>query len=143
VEREEHRMARTPGYRSSKATLEKLANGYLLYSQAADEGREWDNFRVRNIGLALQREIAEKHHGDPDAMKRSAGRIVVRTLGVETSSQLGLVLGQIPELRGWTEEEKAGAGKILRAKESGAEAIYLRLMQRHTRLRAALLRMGS
>jgi hypothetical protein len=143
VEREEHRMARTPGYRSSKATLEKLANGYLLYSQAADEGREWDNFRVRNIGLALQREIAAKHHGDPDAMKRSAGRIVVRTLGVQTSSQLGLVLGQIPELRGWAEDEKAGAAKILQAKESGAEAIYLRLMQRHTRLRAALLRMGS
>ena len=143
VEREERRIGRTPGYRSSKAALEKLANGYLLYSESADEGRAWDNFRVRNIGLAVQREIAARFRGDPEGMRRAAQANAVRTVGVETSNDLALVLSLIPELREWTTEEKTAAAKILRAKESGAEAHYLRLMQRHARMRAAFLKIGS
>jgi hypothetical protein len=144
VEREEHRIGRTPGYRSSKATLEKLANGYLLYSAAAaDEGRAWDTFRVRNIGLAVQREIASRYRGDPEAMRRATQTKAVRTLGVETHNSLALVLGLIPELAKWTVQEKTAAAKILRAKERGAEAHYLRLMQRHARMRAAFLRIGA
>jgi hypothetical protein len=143
VEREERRMERTSGYRSSKATLEKLADGYLLYSESADEGRAWDNFRVRNVGLAVQREIAARFRGDPEGMRRAAQANAVRTLGVDTSNNLALVLSLIPEFREWTAEEKSAAAKILRAKESGAEARYLRLMQDHPKLRAAFLRLGS
>ena len=143
VEREERRMGRTRGYRSSKATLEKLANGPLLYSDAPDEGRAWDNFRVRHIGLAVQREIAARFHGDPEAMARAAKVNAAKLLGVETSDSLALVLSLIPDLAKWTDKEKAGAAKILRAKEKGAEAQYLRLMQGHPRLREAFLKIGS
>jgi hypothetical protein len=143
VEREERRMRRMPGYRSSKATLEKLAEGYVLYSEVADEGRAWDNFRVRNIGLAVEREIAARYRGDPEAMRRAAQASAVRTLGVEASNDLALVLSLMPELREWTAGEKTAAAKILRAKEKGAESHYLRLMQRHARMRAAFLRIGS
>jgi hypothetical protein len=142
VEREERRMARTPGYRSSKNTLEQLAKGYLLYSKTADEGRAWDNFRVRNIGLAVEREMSTRFHGDPEAMERAAQAQMSRLLGADTSHRLGLVLNMIPDLGKWTTGEKAGAAKILRAKEKGSEADYLRLMQRHARLRAAFLKLG-
>jgi hypothetical protein len=142
VEREELRMKRTPGYRSAKTTLEKLANGYLLYSQAADEGRAWDNFRVRNVGLAVEREIAARFRGDPEAMRRAAQLHVGRVLGVESSHPLALALSVISDLGKWTDKEKAGAAKVLRAKEKGSEADYLRLMQRHARLRSAFLKLG-
>jgi hypothetical protein len=49
--REEDRMARTPGYRSSRRTLEKLARSYMLYECGDAEHGAWDRFRVRNLGL--------------------------------------------------------------------------------------------
>jgi len=49
--REEERMARTPGYRSSRRTLEKLAHSYMLYECADADHGAWDRFRVRNLGL--------------------------------------------------------------------------------------------
>lgn len=51
VAREETRMRHTPGYRSSRRTLEKLAQSYLLYECADAEPGAWDQFRVRNLGL--------------------------------------------------------------------------------------------
>jgi hypothetical protein len=114
VEREELRMRRAPGYRSSKRTLERLARGYILFEGPSAEPGAWDRFRVRNLGLA-----------------------------VPYGSGLAAVLDLIPDLERWPKEEKAAAAKILRAKESGSEARYLHLMQRHPRLRAAFLKLGS
>jgi len=51
VKREEDRMRRTPGYRSSRRTLQKLAHSYLLYECADAEHGAWDRFHVRNLGL--------------------------------------------------------------------------------------------
>ena len=51
VEREEKRMRRTPGYRSSRRKLEKLARSYMLYECADAERGAWDRFRVRHFGL--------------------------------------------------------------------------------------------
>jgi hypothetical protein len=53
VAREERRMRRTPGYRSSRRTLEKLAQSYLLYECADADHGAWDRFRVRNLALKL------------------------------------------------------------------------------------------
>ena len=50
--REERRMRQTPGYRSSKRTLEKLAEGYILFEAPSSEKGAWDNFSVRNLCLA-------------------------------------------------------------------------------------------
>jgi len=56
VTREEARMRKTPGYRSSKRTLEKLADGYLLYEIPGTESGDWDHFRIRTLAQRLQRE---------------------------------------------------------------------------------------
>jgi hypothetical protein len=45
--REEGRLRRNPKYRSSRRTLELLANGYLIYGDSA----EWDRFQIRNVAL--------------------------------------------------------------------------------------------
>ena len=125
MEREERRMRQTPGYRSSRRTLERLAEGYMLFEGPSCEKGVWDNFRVRNLGLAIER-------------ARAAG-----ALGTESSGGLALVLSLIPDLACWTAEEKTAAAKVLQAKESASEARYLRLMQRHPRLRAAFLALGT
>ncbi len=117
MRREERRMRQTPGYRSSKRTLQKLAADCLIFEGPAAEKGAWDRFRIRKLGLGFD--------------------------GAESSSGLALVMRRIPDRDEWTPEEKAAAAEILRAKESGSEARYLRLMQRHRRLRAALRALGS
>src|ERR1017187_5185162 len=103
---------RTPGYRSSRRTLQKLAHSYLLYECEDAEHGAWDRFRVRNLGLACAGMPA-----DDSPLRRIAER--------------------------WSAEERAAVEAIVRAKSSPDEARYLRLMQRHPRLRAAVIELGG
>jgi hypothetical protein len=54
-----------------------------------------------------------------------------------------LVLALIPNLTRWLPDEKQQLVKIIQAKSAASEMPYLRQTQRHSRLRAELLRMGS
>ena len=54
--REEARLRTTPWYRSSKRTLEHLADGYLLYEMPGNESGDWDSFRIRTLAQRLQGE---------------------------------------------------------------------------------------
>jgi hypothetical protein len=49
--REEAKMARTPGHRSSRRTLERLASGYILYEGPGSEHGAWDRFTARDLVL--------------------------------------------------------------------------------------------
>ncbi len=55
VAREEERMRRKPGYRSSRPTLAKLAHSYLIYECADAEHGAWDRFTMRELGLRCAR----------------------------------------------------------------------------------------
>jgi hypothetical protein len=55
VAREESRMRSTPGYRSSKRTLERLADGYMLYEIPGTATGDWDAFRIRTLAQRLQK----------------------------------------------------------------------------------------
>jgi hypothetical protein len=142
VAREEHRMAQTPGYRSSRRTLERLAASYLIFEGPGAEPGAWDTFRVRNLGLAAARAMAERFGGDPDRFRCAASRSAARHLGIESSSGLAQLLSLVPDLPRWPQEDRATAAGILEAKQGPSEARYLRLMQRHSRLRAAFLRLS-
>jgi hypothetical protein len=56
---------------------------------------------------------------------------------------LALLFSVIPDLPRWTPDEKAGLLRIVQAKASGEESHYLTLLQSHSRLRRALLAIGS
>jgi hypothetical protein len=56
---------------------------------------------------------------------------------------LSLVLDLISDLHRWSTSEKQDAVRIIRAKASADEAEYLRLSQKHRRLRAELIKLGS
>jgi hypothetical protein len=45
--REEERLRRNSAYRSSRRTLERLANGCMIYGDST----EWDRFQIRNVAL--------------------------------------------------------------------------------------------
>ena len=154
---EERRMAAQRGYRTPARTLRKLADGHMLYEvpQAGrdDAGHEWDRFEVRHIGLAVQRSMAALYTGDARAMRADSAAYITRVLDIDASrwseaarhlfDGLALVLAMIPGIGRWSASEKQLAARVVRAKARGDEARYLRLMQRHARLRAALVRYGS
>jgi len=83
----------------------------------------------------------------------SASEKLARTLGARLEEwpdsarrafgDLALVFDLIPELSTWTPSEKGALAAITRAKAGPDEPRYLRLLQKHQRVREAILRMGS
>jgi hypothetical protein len=150
---EERKISANPAHRTSPATLRKLAQGHVVYEMPGSQIGAWDRFQMRNVGLAVQRRMAERFHGDSAQVRRASVMQVSRALGVESARGSALekkalenyaaVLGLIPDFSRWTAEEKAQLVEIIRAKANSREASYARLLQRHSRLRAALLATGS
>jgi hypothetical protein len=56
---------------------------------------------------------------------------------------LALVLALIPGLSEWTGPEKKKLAQIIRAKTEADESRYARLIQRHPKLRAAIIKLGE
>ena len=154
AEREERKIAATPGYRTSARTLRRLATGHLFLELPGTEQGVWDRFRVRNIGFAVQR----LHGGTVrrgcrpvpggigcrrGAGARRADRAPSRGAARQAFEELAPVLALVPGLGRWTAAEKRDLIRIVRAKAGAAESDYLRLLQRHRRLRDAVVRLGS
>jgi hypothetical protein len=153
VEREERRIAATPGYRTPKRTLRRLATGHLFLELPGAGRAAWDRFRIRDIGFAVQRRMARAHDGDAARMRQRCASELARILGERLQGWTGeagrvfedfaLVLGLMPGLSRWTTAEKQALVRILRAKAGPEESRFLRLMQKHPGLRQAILRLGS
>lgn len=154
VEREEERLVDDRKYRTPLATLRRIATCNLLYESPSKVDRGiWDRFHIRNLGLAVNRRMAREFGGDAARTRAESARRVARALGVSPRSwrggsrrafeNLALVLDMIPDLSRWTRDEKRDLAAILRAKSGPNESRYLRLMQRHERLRDDFIRLGS
>jgi hypothetical protein len=153
TEREEAKVAGNSGYRTSAATLRKLAAGHMLFELSPQKGaRSWDNFEVRNIGLAVQQRMADKYHGDSEAIRNASVEIVSRALRIKTRAlneselaaleNLSLVLMAANEPHDWSSQQKKLATRIIRVKAGRDEALYLKLMQKHAAFRDVLMRLG-
>ena len=69
-----------------------------------------------------------------------------RTLStVEQSAfeDFAFVLSLVPELAKWAGKQKQALIEMIRAKVSADESDYLRLLQQHSALKEALVRLGS
>jgi hypothetical protein len=153
VEQEERKIAANPKYRTSPRTLRRLAAGHVFYELPGSEVGAWDRFSTRKIGLRVTAQIARKFSGDARRMRADAARALARILGVGKSSwtaieqaslgNFAVALARVRDLSSWAREEKDALVQIIRAKAAPDEMKYQRLMQKHERLRNALLKMGS
>jgi hypothetical protein len=151
---EERKLAAGAQYRTPARRLRSLAEGPMILETApATAHGSWDRFRIRNVGLAVARRMAKEFDGDARQIRRASVERVERALGVRTEDwkederrafdDLALVLAQIPDLARWHEDEKQAAANIVRAKAGLDESRYLRLLQRHARLRDEIIKLGS
>src|SRR5262249_34447234 len=112
-----------------------------------------DRFHVRNLGFAVNRRMAAEYRGDAARLRAASGRRVAAALGRSPArwlpeqrrafSDFSLVLDLIPDLARWPRAERAAVAEIVRAKTARTEREYLQRLQRHKRLREALIRLGS
>jgi hypothetical protein len=158
AEREEQKIAAEKKYRTPARTLRRLAAGHVFYELPGSDVGAWDKFSTRNIGLRVNRLMARDFGGDAAFMREHSRRGLERILfpkssGVSTSSwtplekaaleNFALVLAVMRRWRAWTREEKEDLVRVIRAKANRDEMLYLRLTQRHERLRKSLLGIGS
>lgn len=148
---EEGKMATDPTHRTSARTLRKLASGHMLYEVPGKESREWDQFEVRNIGLAVQRRMAKEFDSDPEKLRRHTSQFAEEILGVsrlrdenqlKLFNDLAIALSTATDVRHWSEDEILAAARIFLAKSGPNEAHYLKQMQKHAFLRASLIKLG-
>lgn len=150
---EEKKLAARPGYRTPASTLRKLAAGYMIYESVAANQGPWDDFQMREIGLAVQRRMAREFDGDPERISNRSMQEVTTALGLRLAgwkpavlralAELSLPLALLPGLSGWSRSDKDQLVKIIRAKAGANESNYLKLMQRHSRFRAEMIRLGA
>jgi hypothetical protein len=152
---EEQRIAARPTYRTPAATLRELADGHMLLEilPLLQRRKVWDRFQIRNVGLAVGRRMASRAGGDAQKFRRASVERVARALGVRVEdwkdreqlafADFAVVLALIPDLARWTTAEKRDAVRIIRAKAGADESRYVRLLQRHSRLRDEVIKIGS
>ncbi|HKQ99650.1 MAG TPA: hypothetical protein VJT09_03190 [Pyrinomonadaceae bacterium] len=153
LEGEERRLAKRPAYRTPHGILRSLAEGHMILDTTPEALGRWDRFRIRNVGLAVQRRMASHFNGDAIRMRRACVERIARALGVRVKNwkeaerrafaDFAVVLALIPDLSRWTKEEKESIASIIRAKAGADESRYVRLLQRHPRLRDEIIRIGS
>ncbi len=152
VEREEDRIARNPGYRTPARTLRRIAEGHAFYELPGSEVGAWDGFSTRNIGLRVNRRMAEKSGGNLSRFDKAASKRLARLLAVPEHSEeargerfgdFAMMAELIPEIGSWSSGEKTSLREIIRAKSGADEMRYLHLLQGHARLRDAVLKLGS
>jgi hypothetical protein len=149
---EESKMAADPSRRTSARTLRKLAAGHMLFEMPGVRVGAWDRFQVRNVGLAVQRRMAREFDSNAQRMRKHSVDLVGRALGISVRDlsqsgriifeNLALVVAMTP-MDEWKSADKQLAARMIQAKSGGEEARYLQLMQDHSALRAALIRLGS
>ena len=171
--REEAKLAADSAYRTPSSVLRRLAAHNLLYeverpltptlSRREREKRRgstvessevpWDRFHVRNIALAVVRRMAREFGGDAARFRSVSQMRVATALGTAARrwsadehrvfADLAPVLDLIPDLPRWPKGDRDAVAEVVRAKAGRLESRYLRVMQRHARLREALLHLGS
>ena len=145
-------------YEVDRAAVVKATNSNRAVRTASSTSAlavvgSWDKFSTRNVGLRVNRRMAREFGGDSARIRRASVTEVSRALRLSLSrwnpaerrafDNWSLVLGLIPTLSRWSPQEKQDVAKIIRAQASANEMRYLRLTQKHERLRKELLQLGS
>lgn len=148
---EEAKIATRKNYRTSAATLRRLSQAPMILELDETRTGDWDRFQVRNIGLAVQRLMAQEFGGQAKQLRTRAVARLNRILNIQSASKhlqstletFAITLLLIPDLQSWSDADKELLEKLIQAKAAGSEGRYLKLMQRHARLREVLIRIGS
>lgn len=152
VENEEKKIAARKGYRTSARTLRRIAESHLVFDIGAASD-DWQDFQVRKLGIAVQKRMASSFQGSQKRLREQAAKAIAEAFAFPLASlsdeerqafeNLAMVLALVPDVEDWSKAEKQLAKQIIEAKLWADETSYLGLLQKHRRLRQALIAGGS
>jgi hypothetical protein len=140
-------MRRRPAHRSSRGTLVKLADHNLYYFMGRPRKDVIGEVSLMDIGLKATDFLAK--HGRGDHALEAARRFGVRSLaGWPRDERVAwerwaplLLLAEGVER--WSAAERRAAVEVVRAKGGRRESDFVRLFDRHRKLRAAILALSE
>ncbi len=149
MRRELQRMKTKPSYRSSAATLRKLASANLFLDPAKPRDDVFGVLPLANVGLRITQYLAERFGFDRRKAERTCAREAAELLGVRSVrsfspgerlawrrwSPLILIL---PGIKRWPRKDQKALVAVVRAKGGRRESDYLLRFDRHPRLRRAI-----
>ena len=154
MRRELQRMAARRSYRSSDATLEKLATENVYLHLDARRNDVIGLLSLGNVGLRVTRYLAEHFGSDRRKAERVCAQLAAKRLGVRflrgfsPSERLAWVRWSplvmvLPGLGRWGKENKRALVEVIRAKGGRQESDYLARFDRHRLLRRAIRKLAE
>jgi hypothetical protein len=140
-------MRRRPAHRSTRATLEKLADHNMYYFMGKPRTDVIGEVSLMGIGLAATDFLAVQGRGDHS--HEAARRFGVRSFSGWSRDERVAWARWAPLLllakgvEKWSAAERRGAVAVLRAKGGQRESDFVRLFDRHWKLRTAILRISG
>jgi hypothetical protein len=153
MKRELARMKRAPAHRSSLATLKSLAQHNVFFDLARPRSDVIGVFPLDRIGAHVAAYIAERFGSDREFAASTCSAETARALGLRLASltrdeRLTLdrwspMLACMPEIARWPIADRRALADVIRAKAGQRESDYVKRIDAHRRLRAALRRLAA
>jgi len=154
VQRELERLAAHPGERTSPRMLHRLAAEYVFLHAGRARTDVLGRVSIGNIGLRVSRLLAARGGADRERAVRECSREAARLLGVrsvgawspgerlawERWSPLVLALGGVER---WPAPDRRALVDVVKAKGGRRESDFVRLFDRHRRLRRSVLGLAA
>jgi len=146
---EQEKIARDRAYRSPLPVLRRLVRGEMCLRLPGASRRPEGRIRASQLATLATQHIARRFAGDRAAAIREATSRVSQALGAPgwrrwprparaAFERWALVLSLVPDLSRWPAPERRSLLRMIRAKGDTSEAVYVRLMDGHPRLRRTL-----
>jgi hypothetical protein len=150
VRREAARVARTAGYRTPPAVLEKLVREPLFFSLGPRRSDVIGWQRFDKVGLAVTANVTARFGADREraasVLADEAAALLRagdwrRLRGGERVAwlQWAPLVAVLPGLAGWPDADRVALARVIRAKGARRESDFVPLFDNHARLRAAVL----
>jgi hypothetical protein len=153
AEEQYQKIQRRPDYRVPTSTMRRLSKTDVFFSIDPAGMKEYRELSIINLGYRVTEFIGKEYVGDRNAAVQGSVALIEKKLGNSNTARwsegeklslvrLAPLFCLIPDLSRWSREEKQMAVELIRAKGGATERAYVLLMNRHSKLRAALERLA-
>jgi hypothetical protein len=153
MRREQSRMRRNPRYRSSAATLRRLASHPMFLWRDTPRDDILGILPLERVGLTVMRYLSRRFGSDREAATEACALDAATRLGLRSPPRLNqaerlwwnrwapLILC-LPGVERWNRAERVALVDVVKAKAGRRESDYVMKVDHHPRLRAALRRLA-
>jgi hypothetical protein len=149
LEAELRRKRGDPQHRSNAATLRRLAAANVYWTVGRERPDVLGLLPLPNVGLAVTSFVAERFGADREAAARACSKEAAALLGVRSLrlftpgerlawKRWSPLIAVLPGVSRWSRDDKRRLVEVVRAKGGRRESEFVRLFDRHRRLRRAI-----